>query len=575
MDETSPMESSVFHAHSRATVLVTVELSQEARGRLSLAAELVYRPNLPPQGALRLLRNADALIMGGDWALPEGALEGAPRLSVIGVLSAGKAPKVFAMARVKGLNVIYAPDSMVVAQAEQVMAQLLAIADPLGSNGLAGKVLGLVGFGPVCREVARRARAFDLQVLSYGGREGSRATRGLDLHPVDLPDLLAAVDFLCIEQPGADAPVVHLGGKELQNCRPGVHVVSIGGLEAPDLPAALKALDGGILGSFLLLLDSDEERPFPELWHPELRAAPRAAHGWPELEAQRELELVKEIIVDIESRPRDEPLALEVVPLEQVLPHENTDPDRVSRLIQRFQSDSTLINPPLVAPTESGYVLLDGATRLAALKALGFATLIVQLVDAQDPALTLGTWNHALQDLSPSSLMNLLEVLPGCSLTAISPARLRPALAASEALCAITTRDGDAYLVRATDNTRNLGRLNDIVATYTHAARVKRLAGDDFSALDRKAPGFSAIVRFPPFTVGEVIQATLQGQRIPQGITRFVVPGRVLHLHADLERLKADESLDVKRRWLRELVAERYARHAVRYYPEPVTLMDE
>ncbi len=569
------MESSIFYTHSRATVLVTGELGHEARGRLSQTVELEYRPHLPPREAVDLLRNADALIMRGDWALPEGALEGAPRLSVIGVLGSGKAPETLIMARVKGPNVIHSPDAMFVAQAEQVMAQLLTIADPLASNGLAGKTLGLVGFGPVCIEVARRAQAFDLQVLMYGAREGSGMIRGLDTHPADLPDLLAAADFLCIEQTGAGVPVAHLGEKELAICRPGVHVVSIGGLETLHLPDVLKALDRGILGSILLLSDPDEERRFPEPWHPKLRAEQRAAHGWPELEAQRELALVDEIVTKLESRPRDEPAALEVVPLDQVLPHENTDPERVSRLILRFQSDSTLINPPLVTPTESGYVLLDGATRLSALKALGFPTLIVQLVDSQDPALSLGTWNHALQDLSPSALIALLEGLPGCSLTAVSPARLRPALEAREALCAVTTRDGGAYLMRTIERTGNLGRLNDIVAAYTHGARVKRLASDDFSAVEMKAPGFAAVVRFPPFTVGEVIQATLQGQRIPQGITRFVVPGRVLHLHADLERLRADEPLDAKRRWLRELVAERYAKHAVRYYPEPVTLMDE
>jgi hypothetical protein len=204
------------------------------------------------------------------------------------------------------------------------------------------------------------------------------------------------------------------------------------------------------------------------------------------------------------------------------------------------------------------------------LKAMGFPALVVQIVDPRDPKLSLGTWNHVIRDLTHPELIAILDGVPGCELVATSPAQLWPALDRGEALCAVTTRDYDAYLVRGQKSAGDLSLLNDIVAAYTHAGRVERLASPDLAALQRKAPDFSALVRFPPFCLEDVIRATLEGQRIPQGITRFVVPGRILHLHVDLARLKADEPLEVKRRWLRELVASRYAKHAVRHYPDPV-----
>lgn len=558
----------------RPTVLVTVRLVPEAERRLAQFAEVDSRPGLPPQEAAHALKSADALIVGPDWVFVEGQLDGARHLSVIGTLGPGEDPGGYAEAAANGLAVIRGLNPVVVAQTEQVMARLLALANPQRSDGLAGKTFGMIGFGPVGREVAKRGRAFGLRMLANASEGVFGETRDLGAQLSDLPDLLLRAEFLFVEAPEGDRGT-KLGAREFSMCRAGMHLMSVGGLERLDTRAMLKALDGGKLGSAFIVAGPDKRLPFPDGWHPRLQVAQRPRHGWSELEAQSQLALVNEVVARLGAPPRDETLTLQVVPLEKVLPHENTDPERVAELIQRFESEATLINPPLVTPTEAGHVLLDGATRHAALKALGFPYLVVQLVDSRNPELSLGTWNHAVQNLPQPDLIAILAALPGCDLVATTPASLWPALERREALCAFITRDRDAYIIRPQREGGGLSLLNDIVAAYTHAGTVKRLASVEFSALERKAPGFSALVRFPPFSLQDVIEATLQGHRIPQGITRFMVPGRILHLHADLERLRADEPLEAKRGWLRGLVAARYARHAVRYYPEPVTLMDE
>ena len=66
-----------------------------------------------------------------------------------------------------------------------------------------------------------------------------------------------------------------------------------------------------------------------------------------------------------------------------------------------------------------------------------------------------------------------------------------------------------------------------------------------------------------------------QGGLLPAGLTRFVIPGRILRLNADLERLKADEPLPAKRAWFNDFLAQKLARSRLRYYQEPVILLDE
>ena len=90
-----------------------------------------------------------------------------------------------------------------------------------------------------------------------------------------------------------------------------------------------------------------------------------------------------------------------------------------------------------------------------------------------------------------------------------------------------------------------------------------------------EVPGMALLVVFPQFKVAEVLHAALSGDLLPAGITRFVIPGRILRLNADLAMLKSNVELAHKRAWLEQMVAEKLARRNVRFYQEPVTLLDE
>ena len=50
---------------------------------------------------------------------------------------------------------------------------------------------------------------------------------------------------------------------------------------------------------------------------------------------------------------------------------------------------------------------------------------------------------------------------------------------------------------------------------------------------------------------------------------------RILRLNADLDRLKKEEPLPAKRAWFNDFLEEKLARSRMRYYQEPVILLDE
>jgi hypothetical protein len=88
-------------------------------------------------------------------------------------------------------------------------------------------------------------------------------------------------------------------------------------------------------------------------------------------------------------------------------------------------------------------------------------------------------------------------------------------------------------------------------------------------------PHLQAVAVFPQFVPEDVYDAARAGNFLPAGLTRFIIPGRILRLNADLRRLRREEPLAEKRAWFAEFLAEKLRHSRLRYYQEPVVLLDE
>jgi hypothetical protein len=117
--------------------------------------------------------------------------------------------------------------------------------------------------------------------------------------------------------------------------------------------------------------------------------------------------------------------------------------------------------------------------------------------------------------------------------------------------------------------------MNKVVQLYSTWGEVERTLMTDLSRLLAQFPRMTAVAVFPQFEPEAVFNAASEGRLLPAGLTRFVIPGRILRLNADLERLKRDEPLPAKRAWFSEFIANKLARSRLRYYQEPVILLDE
>ena len=65
----------------------------------------------------------------------------------------------------------------------------------LTGNELRSKTLGLIGFGMIGREMARRAKAFEMKIIAYDPYVSSQSAQEQEVKLVTLPELLKASDY--------------------------------------------------------------------------------------------------------------------------------------------------------------------------------------------------------------------------------------------------------------------------------------------------------------------------------------------------------------------------------------------
>ncbi|HBY92510.1 MAG TPA: hypothetical protein DEP84_00870 [Chloroflexi bacterium] len=267
---------------------------------------------------------------------------------------------------------------------------------------------------------------------------------------------------------------------------------------------------------------------------------------------------------------------LRIVPAESVVLHEETDPDRTTRLTEILRRDQVLKNPPVVAPlpTNGRFVVLDGANRVASLRALAAASLLVQVVEYDE--VQLDTWNHLVTGMDEVQLFDTIRTVPGLTLEPATLRQARNRLATRRILGYLINPEGHVYLLRGGEGLRDEARLlNDVVRAYKGMSQIFRLKADSIAELKQYYEGIAALVVFPSFTPADIINLTLVDAKLPTGITRHLIPGRALRLNYEISTLMSDRSLEEQNRKLGEFVHQKLAAREIRFYEESTFLFDE
>ena len=219
-----------------------------------------------------LSADCDAMLVCLTEKLPRAAVERlSPRLKVVATFSVGTDHIDLAAARDRGLAVGNAPHGVTIATAEIAMLLMLGAARraPEGERLLAqrqwagwtpmqligrrldGKRLGILGLGKIGQMVARRARAFDMEIHYHGRRRLPAGEEQGAIYHDRLEDMLAVSDVLSVNAPSTPETRHIVNARTLALLPRGAIVVNTARgdlVDDADLIAALKSGQVGYAG---------------------------------------------------------------------------------------------------------------------------------------------------------------------------------------------------------------------------------------------------------------------------------------------------------------------------------------
>ena len=253
---------------AQPTVVISEFMSEAAVARLSQAHATAYEPDLVdrPEALQAAMAGARALIVRNRTQVSGALLAVAPALEVVGRLGVGLDNIDMADCEARGIAVRPARGANADAVAEYVVAAALQLIRgraffateavragvwPRGDcqgRELAGRTLGLLGYGDIARRCARRAEAMGMAVVAHDPlverAEGARL--------VTLEELLATADVLSLHVPLTESTRGLLNAARLARMKPDAILINTARGGIVDEAALAEALKREKLGGAAL-----------------------------------------------------------------------------------------------------------------------------------------------------------------------------------------------------------------------------------------------------------------------------------------------------------------------------------
>ncbi len=246
---------------------------------------VLHLPNY--DGLPKELSDTDIFV---GYSLRAEQLKDAKKLKWIHSTAAGVAQLMYPELRDSGILVTNPSGIFSVPMAEHTMGLLLALArnfpdsvrhqdhahwsqqelwdKPQHLTEINGKVLLIVGYGSIGREVAKRARAFEMRVwgVTRSG-EGDRTHAERIFPAAKLHEALPEADYVLIAAPETAETRHLIGVAEIMRMKRGARLINVGRGSLLDEAALVRALDSGALGG--AAIDVAKLEPLPaesSLW---------------------------------------------------------------------------------------------------------------------------------------------------------------------------------------------------------------------------------------------------------------------------------------------------------------------
>jgi (S)-sulfolactate dehydrogenase len=272
-----------------ADVVISEFLDEEGVDRLSTDFDVFYDPDLVnrTEELFERLKDCRGLIVRNRTQVRPPLLESAPNLIIVGRLGVGLDNIDMEACESHSVKVQPARGTLEESVSEYVMGAMLVMLrqamyesteevrtgkwprTQVTGREAKSQILGLVGFGIIGREVAKRARAFGMRILAYDPfvKDDDPLWAECGVTPATLDGVLKDSDVVSLSVPRTDGTHHLIDSGALAKMKPDSMLINTARGGVVDDAALAAALKSGQIGGAFIDVFEDEPLPAENVFH--------------------------------------------------------------------------------------------------------------------------------------------------------------------------------------------------------------------------------------------------------------------------------------------------------------------
>lgn len=220
---------------------------------------------------IRLIPKYDGIVIRSKFKISKEIIDTASNLKCIGRVGAGMENIDVNYAESKGIRCVHAPEGNRVAVGEHALGMLLMLlnnlkkADTEVRNGvwkraenrgyeIAGKTIGIIGYGHMGSSFAQRLKGFDCEILAY---DKYKQKFGNDfVKEVKLEELYKQADIVSIHLPLTEETTNYVDGSFIQSFKKPIYIINTARGKCLNTEHLVETIESGkVLGACLDVLE--------------------------------------------------------------------------------------------------------------------------------------------------------------------------------------------------------------------------------------------------------------------------------------------------------------------------------
>ncbi|WP_340004170.1 phosphoglycerate dehydrogenase [Paenibacillus sp. FSL K6-0276] len=305
-------------------VLVSDPISDLGIQQLMDAEDVVVdkKTGLSEDELIAIIGEYDGLLVRSQTTVTDKIIEAGKNLKVIGRAGVGVDNIKLDAATKCGVVVINAPDGNTITTCEHAFAMMMALArhipqayaKTIGGTWdrktflgveLRGKTLGVLGMGRIGSEVAKRAKAFGMEILAYDPFLTAERAEKLEVKQASVDDVVRGADFITVHTPLTPETRHMISRPQFEVMKKGMRIINCARGGIIDEMALVEAIDNGIVAgaAFDVFEKEPPQADHPFLSHPKIIVTPHLGASTVEAQENVAIDVSEQVLHILRNEP--------------------------------------------------------------------------------------------------------------------------------------------------------------------------------------------------------------------------------------------------------------------------------